>query len=171
MNEEEPLSPEEIQEQSERAFIQSEGRIFQGEILHPFTADRQIAAEMMGLKYGYVPEEDLHIVEFEIPAKGKGKKPEKQKVAAGYRGFFNDVIIVLWLCSVKASEAFKAQRKVEDALKKSQTWAGRKALSINSEAFNEASAVFLGIMDDIKKSRSVPEAKDESREEEEAPGE
>jgi len=166
---EEPLSPEELAKQADTAFTRSEGNVLFGTILEPFTIERQVAATLMGMRFGFVDQDDIVTIRQEVKAKGKKTQVVEAKL---YRQVFRDLVLVLWLCSVKSSEAFKAQRKPEEAERKAFTWANKHNINLGSEPYNEALRVFFEIMTDIQNSKSVPVPRDESEgDDDEPPGE
>lgn len=171
----EPLAPEEIQNISTKAVSRSRGHSFGGADLAPFTIDRQIAAAEMGLKFGYVSEEDRVVMTRTVTRKvGKGKSAREvseQERTEIYRQLFRDVILVLWLCSVKNSEALRAQRKPEEAMQKATKWAAAQGLSLLSPTYTEAAMVFFAIMADIENSRAVGVPAEEGDDEDPPPGE
>lgn len=120
-----------------------------GNPLAKYSLSRKAAADSMGLRYGYVPEDD--------PMIGTGK----------YSGALRDTIIALWLCSIpNASEQTaeqirakewsvqRADRKPEDAYQAAQEWAEANGIDDTAgERFIEAYGVFLSIMSGEGKSR------------------
>lgn len=173
--ESEPLEPEEARKLATKAVVRSQGHSFQGKDLNPFTVDRQIAAAEMGLRYGYVSDSDrVSITQTTSREVGKGKNRkvvQEQTTMEVYRQMFRDIIIVLWLCTIKASDVQRAQRKPDEASSKATKWAQDQGISLLSPAYTEAAVTFFAIMSDIENSRAVGVSDDDDNDEESPPGE
>ena len=147
---------------ADKDFVNAGLHEFNGKPLQKFTVERQIAATLMGLKFGYVEKEDEIRVTQEVErAKAKGKGTETvTETATLYRQLFQDVVIVLWLCAVNLSDVFKAQRKPEEAMHAAQKWAGAQGFSLLSPVYSAGVSEFFSIMAEIQNSRSTPVSKE-----------
>ncbi len=127
----------------ETAYNEAKAGFELGDIsLYPYSFARKAAADAMGIRWGYVPEDD--------PMIKTGK----------YSGALGDAVKVLWLCTIpNASEQTaeqvrakewsvqRAERKPEEAYAVAQQWAeGIGIASNDSEEFVKAYNVFLKIM-------------------------
>src|SRR5687767_110222 len=86
-----------------RAFEQSEGYRFEGQLLHPFSIERQAAAQRFGLKYGRLSESECRKVPFKIPVE-KPKKGEPKFIRSfylDYPGMIDDVMLVVYVCTLE----------------------------------------------------------------------
>lgn len=162
----EPDSPEEIRAKAVSATVHSEGHEFNGKELNPFTVNCQIAAMEMGLKYGNASEDDIVTIKRTVK---KGKKTEVQD-ASIYRQLFRDVIIVLWLCTLRNSDVKRAQRKPDEAIDQAVEWAAESGITLRSAQYGEAANIFVSIMSEIEDSKSVAVPR-ETGGEESPPGE
>lgn len=131
---------------SDEAFLQAKaGFTFKGEPLLPYSASRKVAAQSMGLLFPFVPD------------------AEEAQETGVYQGMLADVIIVIWLCSLKnASEQTrdevkagewnpsKALSKPQAAMEAAMEWAEKTGLAdMNSETFLEAYKTFMAILTGI----------------------
>jgi len=148
---------------AEQAFNQaSAGYELFGKQLEPFSAMRQATASAMGIRFGLVDENDIFNVSVETLKEGKKEKRDLQF----YNQMFQDVVFVLWLCSVKPSEVLKGLRNTDKAKEKAFEWADDNNISMASAQYYEAAAVFFQIMIGIASSTAVakPEEGAESEE-------
>ncbi len=129
----------------DKSFIKSGLRTVGKFTLQPYSASREVAAQAMGLHYGYVT------------SAGKDRF-ERTKL---YPGALRDVAIVFWLCaSASEDEIDAAGIEPIQAAKKAIRWAGdNDLLNTEGETFWEAYAVFFDIMAEIWDSRSSPKKK------------
>lgn len=104
-------------EPSEIAIVKA-GFEFLGEPLKPWTPSRKVAAQSMGMLYPFI-----------------GESGSKQLDAAGhYPGMTKDIVILLWLCTVK-----DAADLTRDEVR-AKVWTPSRALMNPSEAMLEAMA-------------------------------
>lgn len=125
-----------------KAFIESDGHLFLGERLQPYTASRIVAAQAMGLIYPKIGNDGL----------------AQLKKTGLYPGELKDMIIVLWLCRLKEKEEVSAALMdpiaAYDAAEK---WAGEIGLcDMTSDVFAYGLLVFQNIMNEIGESRTTP---------------
>jgi hypothetical protein len=123
-----------------------------GEKLQSFSGLRQNAASRMGLRFGLVDEKDIFTVTVETLKKKKKVKTDMQF----YNQMFGDIVTVLWLCSVPTSRVLRAIRKVDEAIEDAFRWADDKGITLTSETYYQASAVFFQMMQDVAVSTGVP---------------
>lgn len=121
-----------------------------GKKLFPFSSMRQATAASMGLRFGLVDQSDLFTVTIE-ELKGR-----KAKEAQFYNQMFSDCIKVLWLCSVPDSRVLRAERKIDEAKTEAFKWADEKRMTLLTEPYFAAAAVFLQMMQDIAVSSGEP---------------
>lgn len=144
----------------EKAFVRSDGgyELFGTMLPHPFTPERRAAAACMGLRYGFVNEEDVttQTVEVTVPAEGKKKAHKKKVEITTYPQQFSDLSFVLWLMSVPSSRAMRAERKPAEARSEAFAWAAAQGIGLQNERFWQASGVFFKVMDDINASTGIP---------------
>lgn len=155
--EEETLEPELIrsqaQKKTEAAFVESGKHKFLGKPLFPLCIDRQIAAEYMGLKFGKVRKEDQVLLDL-VTKDDKGKKKITEIVS--YRQIFTDIIIIMWLCSVKMPFVEEAQSEPKEAMRSAKKWASGVGLSLHSAAYNEGWRLFYEMMGEVANSQATP---------------
>lgn len=120
-----------------------------GKPLYKYSMSRKVAADGMGLRFGFVPDDD--------PMYATGK----------YSGALRDTIIFCWLCSTpNASEQTteqiaakqwnvqRAQRRPDEAYAAAEQWADENGIDgIDSPRFGEAYGVFLDVMNGEGRSR------------------
>lgn len=152
--------PEDVgheKEQLEEAFTQSESHSL-GELkLQSYSEDRVIAAQAMGLHYGFVDQagqEQFHRTNI-------------------YPGALRDVSIVLWLCSLddvkdeRGNVTLRAANEIDGAARdpisgaqKAGKWAKAQGIIDTSSAeFWQAFELFFKIMREVEISRTRPEKK------------
>lgn len=142
------LDPEDRQAAADEAFLRAMGGYTYREIkLQPFSALRQAAALNMGLVYGTVEEFKMVTV-----TNSEGKK---EKVPT-YPQFFQDIVYVLWLCSVDDDRAEATLSDPKRARKDALQWATDLGLTAMSADLREAADVFSQIMVDISTSATKP---------------
>jgi len=139
--------PEDIGHEVEQAFVESENHAFGDIKLQPFTPDRVIAAQAMGLHYGNV--DPAGVEQF-----------DRTKL---YPGAMRDVAVVLWLCTLtEPSDVDGAARNPVTAAVMASTWAGKHGLTDQrSQSFWDGYLLFFKIMREIEVSRTEPEKKTE----------
>jgi hypothetical protein len=139
--------PEDVghEEKVDKAFINSENHSLNGEKLQPYSPARIIAAQAMGLRYGYVDKAGLEFF-------------KKHKI---YPGALRDVVVVLWLCSLSDEDDIdEASREPKGAIKTATKWAAdRGIVDANSDKFWDSYALFMQIIGEIDDSRVSAEKK------------
>jgi hypothetical protein len=153
MNEDEfEQSPETTpQEKAEEAFVSAKAgfQLF-GELLKPFTPSRKVAAQSMGMLYPFVGEGGL----------------DQMNATGSYPGMLKDVIVCLWLCTlkdpsdqtlqeVKAGEwnPSRAIAKPTQALESAMGWAEKLGImDMNGKKYREAAQVFMAIVSGVSAS-------------------
>lgn len=138
-----------------------------GKKLLPFSAMRQAVAASMGMRFGLVDREDIFTITVE-DLKSKKKKVHELEF---YNQLFADVVIVMWLCNVPDSRVLRALRRIDEAKVEAFKWADTNRLTLTSEPYYAASAVFFKMMVDISVSTGEPVAPDNGRTEEPDEGE
>lgn len=131
-----------------KVFARSENHHL-GELeLQPFTAERFLIAQTMGLRWPI-------------------SSSEYRSDGGLYKGEAQDACIVLWLCSLplraEKKEAWslkRAQRDPEKALEESLRWAGEKGVTQpDSKPFWEAMNTYESILVDVVNSYEEPTEK------------
>lgn len=132
----------------EKAFTDSGLHQFNGFDLQPWTLSRKVAAQAMGMFIGNVDEA------------GRSRFAT-DKV---YPGALRDVIVMLWLCTLKTeSEVDAAARGPTLAIQKAYVWAAQHGLDgIDKESFWKAYAIFWDIRREVAQSEVIPEKKTDS---------
>lgn len=148
---------------SSASFVESETQYWNGKKLQPFDVMRRSAAYAMGLRYDRWRESDL-----------------KEWADSGiYSSMPNDIVIVLYLCSIpKASRPVKIGEgenaywetpmtvpKVfsspDAALAAAYEWAAKENIDFGKEGLPEAADIFLNIMRQIDAAKHKVVAKKE----------
>lgn len=129
----------------DRAFIDSENHSLNGEKLQPYSLARKVAAQAMGLFYGHVDEADRD-------------RFRREKV---YPGALRDMIIVLWLCTLKDDDEIDAaSRAPKAAVKRAYAWAETEGVAnMDHEKFWKAYILFHDIMGEVAASQVRAEKK------------
>lgn len=136
------------------AFDNAEGYFFQNEPLEPFSGRRSRIAKRLGLQF------------FDILG-----DPEKAKAFAEnktYEAFDDDMVLVLWLCSVPKERCARARRYIDRALEEADEWADQHGVYPGGHGQEEACEVFTGIMMDIV--NSMARTNGTTEDDTEAPG-
>jgi hypothetical protein len=146
---EETHDPEEIEsapKQPEASFIKAMmGTDFAGETLKPWTPERKIAAQSMGMLYPLIGDEGV----------------EQMERTGVYPGALKDTIIFVWLCTQKESVVRRAFRKPIEAMEDAIAWASSRGLiDIDAPEFEEAYLLFSQKMEEEMKARSKPDKKE-----------
>jgi hypothetical protein len=126
-----------------KAFIAAASHVFAGINLQPYTPARIVAAQAIGLKYPNIAEDAL----------------ESFNKTGIYPGALQDVLIVLWLCTLtEDKQVTRALRSPDESLGKAITWGATHGITdTKSEAWWAAYDVFINIMVQINASRSDPQ--------------
>lgn len=137
------------------AFASSERKKFNDIKLQPWTADRSIAAQALGLKYPNLSKEDWEAV----------------KRGGIYPGAVRDIALAMWLCTLSSDQVIDAEINGErEAKKLSAKWAGDMRIHDPSKAkFWDAMSYCIGMWNEVSESITVP-AKAEPTEEGTEPG-
>jgi len=133
------------QDQIDKAFVRSGERELHGLKLQPYSPARVVAAQSMGLRYGFVDEAGTEVF-------------KRTKL---YPGAVRDVAIFIWLCG-KATDGDLDAAGVEPmmAARKAVEWAEKEdLLDVGKEKFWDAYALMFEVMEDIRVSRSKAEKK------------
>jgi len=136
-----------------KAFIRSDGHKLplmtkdgiRDMLLKPYSDSRDVAAQTMGLIYGYVDE-------------GGKARFDRTKM---YLGVKNDVAIVMWLCLEATEEEINAACAEGPPYRaKAIVWAGKKGLlDEEDELFWKAYKLMIEIINEVKESRSKAQKK------------
>ena len=115
---------------------------FGGKQLYPFSAGRQAAAQLLGLRYGSLSDDDI----------------EKFQETSTYDGIMMDAIFVVYLCTlndVKATRSFASPGVVR---REAMQWAEENNVSLGgSENFRKVCEIFGSIMSDLQDAIVEPE--------------
>ena len=113
----------------------------------PYTPNRVVAAQAMGLHH---------------PNNISPDGLEQFNRTGIYPGMLQDVLIVLWLCSLeKDTEIMRAMRSPDEAINKAIAWGADNGVTdTKSEAWWKAYNRFIDIMTGISASAGVPELPD-----------
>lgn len=142
-----------MSDKTEKAFKRaSAGYELFGKKLFPFSAMRQGVAASMGMRFGLVDQQDIFTITVE---ELKGKKSQSKEMQF-YNQLFSDIVKVLWLCSVADSRVLRAERRTDEAKIEAFHWADANAITLTSEAYYSAAAIFFQIMQDIAVATGTP---------------
>ena len=123
-------------------FVSSERHVLNGLKLEPWTADRSIAAQSLGMIYPALGDEGWASV----------------KRSGVYPGAVRDVCLALWLCTLKSDEVLEAEVAGEkEAKKRSTEWASKLGIhDTKKQAFWNAMTLFMEMQREVNKSVTVP---------------
>lgn len=124
------------------AFLGSERHALEGVKLEPWTPDRSIAAQSLGLRYPNLGEEGWTEV----------------KRAGTYPGVVRDVCLALWLCTLKPEQVLEAETRGEqEAKKKSTEWAAKLGIhDTKKQAFWDGLNKCMEMWNEVNQSVTVP---------------
>lgn len=123
------------------AFTDSDKHVLHGTKLFPWTAEREIAANSLGMIYP------------RIGAKGF----EQWKRLKTYPGVLRDMIVCLWLCTQNETEVDEAGDSPEEAYSKARKWAASLGIhKMDSDPYWQALAKFLEITKEVEDSITLP---------------
>lgn len=123
------------------AFTKSDKHVLNGTKLYPWTAEREIAAQSMGLLYP------------EIGADGWDQY-RRTKI---YPGALKDTIIVLWLCTQTPEQVDDADSAPIEAYRQARKWAAKLGIHrVGSDAFWQAYGKFAAIIKQVEDSKTTP---------------
>lgn len=141
---------------AELAFDRADAYFFQDQQLEPFSGRRRRIAERLGLQFFDVLKDD---------ATAKAFAETKS-----YPAFDDDMVLVLWLCSVNKERCGRARQFPARALEEADDWADEKGIFPGGHGQAEACEVFTSIMVDILNSVAQAAGADLEGEDEGAPG-
>jgi hypothetical protein len=130
----------------EKAFVSSNGKRELGDlIVQPWTPDREVAAQAMGLHFGYVDKSGIN----------------RFSETNLYPGAVRDVAIVMWLCcSATKDEIYSAGVSPRVATDKAIEWAAKEGLTdAISDEFEKAYGYLFEMLTEVRISRSKAEKK------------
>lgn len=123
------------------SFVSSDKHVLDGIKLFPWTPNRVIAAQALGMLYP------------EIGKEGWDQYRRTKK----YPGCLKDVIICLWLCSIPEDEVDEADAAPQEAYRRARKWAAGLGLhNVQSNAFWQAYAKFADIVTEVDNSFTTP---------------
>ena len=125
----------EDQTAAEEAFDRSEAYFFQGEQLEPFSGRRRRIAERLGLRF------------FDVLSNPEGF--EEFSETKSYKGFEDDMVLVLWLCSVSKERCARARKYPDRAMDEADDWADEKGIFPGGPGHAEACQTFTEIVVDV----------------------
>jgi hypothetical protein len=125
---------------ADKAFTDSANKFLGATELHPYSASRAVAAQALGLIYPNVGTESL----------------EQFHKTGMYPGAVQDVLIVLWLCSIPDKEVIAAMRKPDESLAKAIEWGATLKITLAGEEWWQAYQQFMNIMTEISESDGAP---------------
>lgn len=135
-----------------------EPRLFKGVALQPFTPQRQSVALEMGMRYGFISEEDQVKIKVEVPIeKPKKGQPKTETVEITvYKQMFKDAAIVVWLCLQNGSRVFKAERRPDEAASEMWKWAEANGIGLGTPMAEICNSHFMSIMGEIAAAKTMP---------------
>ena len=127
---------------AEAAFTQSDTHTFGDVELQPYTPQRAVAAQAIGLRHPNIGEDGM----------------EQFQKTGVYPGALSDVCILLYLCSlVKPEEVRRAMRKPDESLDAAISWGAQHGITnTSSDTFWKAYDKFIAIITEVNASTSKP---------------
>ena len=119
------------------AFDNAEGYYFQNKPLEPFSGRRRRIAEKLGLRF------------FDVVGGGDAAALEQFSETKSYKGFEDDIVLVLWLCSVSKERVARARKFPDRAFDDADDWADEHGIYPGGHGHAEACQVFTSIVFDI----------------------
>jgi hypothetical protein len=138
---------------ADKAFSQSASHsLFADIALQPYTPARVVAAQAIGMRYPNIGGDAL----------------ETFNKTGIYPGALQDVLIVLWLCSLSDDkDVTRAMRSTDEALGKAITWGASVGITdTKTESWWAAYYKFIDIMTDINASTGDPQIESQEDEDE-----
>lgn len=137
------------------AFVSSDRHALNGIKLEPWTHDRSIAAQSLGLIYPNLSKEDWASV----------------KRGGIYPGAVRDVMLTLWLCTIRKQDVIATEiLGVENAMVESAKFGAKHGIHlVKSQPFWDALSVCMGMWNEVNQSVTIP-AKTETENETEESG-
>jgi hypothetical protein len=135
------------------AFLKSERHALDGIKLQPWTPDRMIAAQSLGMIYPSIGDEGWAAL----------------KRRSIYAGAVRDVALALWLCTLSDAEVLEAEARGDaEARKQSAAWAVKLHLhDANKAPFWDAFTKFMEIQNEVNQSATLPVKGDAGTDDEE----
>lgn len=159
MSEKEELTTEEVhqvveanqspQEEVEQSYIQSDGHFWNETRLDPYSAQRQIAAQALGLRFGSLTREDLG----------------DDGTLSSYPGLMQDAIIILYLCYPRGpklkdgiEESYAAcDSTLRRAVRRRMLdWAESQGIEMGSVPYQKAVELMIAIIKETKANQFRP---------------
>lgn len=130
----------------QEAWERSHSHTFKGSseeprLLEPFSPDRQIAAQAMGMEFLNMSDEARE----EFQAKGT------------YNGIFRDAVFAVWLCTQSLPNVAKWAGTAATARGVAMQWANKNNVTLGSAAHAELIDLFGAFIDEIMASTTVPD--------------
>lgn len=137
-----------------KAFTSSENHKLGDMNLQPWTPQRIVAAQSIGMIYPFIGSDGL----------------EQFKKSGTYPGLLKDAIIALWLCTINHEDVDAAEGSPREAYRQAVAWAADKNIpNMESKEFNEAHNIFIKMMNQVRDSQTKPEETSNNSEESEFP--
>lgn len=157
MNEREELTEEEAKtaglvpaenefdSEEEQTFVESGCHFWNEKQLEPFSAQRQIAANCLGLRFGNLNKDEV----------------EQATSTGSYPDMLQDAVIVLYLCASKIDESYAAcdpsMRK--SVRRRALDWGAKEGIEMQSEAYIKAAQMMAKIVQEVISNRfKLPKA-------------
>jgi len=136
---------EDQQNRIEKAFLKIGDRDVHGLAVRPYTPARLVAAQAMGMHFGFIDDAGA----------------ERFRQTKLYPGAIRDIAIFMWLCVVATDEETDGAGIAPSAAgRKAVKWAESVGLlDTGSEKFWDAYKTFFDVMDEIAASRTKAEKK------------
>lgn len=137
------------------AFVTSDRHSFNGIKLEPWTHDRSIAAQSLGLIYPNLSKEDWASV----------------KRGGIYPRAVRDVMLTLWLCTIRKQDVIATEiLGVENAMTESGKFGAKHGIhQVKSEPFWDALSICMAMWNEVNQSVTIP-AKTETENQSEESG-
>lgn len=122
-------------------FTKSDKHVLNGLKLYPWTAEREIAGNSMGMLY---------------PRIGKDAFDQYKRTKM-YPGLLRDLIVCLWLCTQNEDEVDDADSAPVDAYKRARQWATSRGIhKVDSDEFWQAAGRFVKIVTEVNNAITTP---------------
>lgn len=130
------------------AFVSSERHALAGVKLEPWTIERSIAAQSLGLIYPNLSKEDWASV----------------KRGGIYPGAVRDVMLTIWICTIKKDEVISTELLgIKNAMEESAKFGAKHGIhQAKSEGFWSALTLCMEMWNEVNQSVTIPEKADET---------
>lgn len=140
------------EQEVENSFVESDGHFWKDTRLDPYSAQRQVAAQYLGLHWGFLGADEM-----------------KEFTETGnYPGMMQDAIIILYLCHPRGSkgkdgidESYAAcdPKATRGVRRRMLDWAAKQNITMNAPEFLEAFSLMMQLTKEASVNQFAPEQK------------